>query len=105
MVTVSVNGGICGLSTTIKLESKDSKQATLHMKSECKIIRNIGTELSKLDIYAECFAEIGTSPVYHFFRKHRSHAACPVPLAITKGSEVLGGLALPKDVLIAIARD
>ncbi len=98
MVTVNVFAGICGFSTTIKIESEDSRMATLQIESECEIIQKISAELLESDIFKNCFAQIGDSPVYHTFRKHRSHAACPVPSAITKGLEVAGGLALPRDV-------
>ncbi len=90
--------------TTLKLQAKQAKTALITIDSECKIIRKIADELKELDTYAECFAKIGESPVYQLFRKHRSHAACPVPLAITKGSEIVAGMALPQEVRITMAK-
>jgi hypothetical protein len=37
--------------------------------------------------------------------KHCFHAACPVPVGIIKAIEVEAKLALPKDVLMKIAKE
>ncbi len=98
MVSVNVFAGICGFSTTIKVLSEDFRLATLQIESECEIIQKVGKELQELDIHENCFAQIGDSTIYRVARKYHSHAACPVPSAITKILEIAGGLALPENV-------
>jgi len=104
MVEVLVNAGICGFTTTIKIDSEDMQNASIQIQTDCPSIKPMEQELKEADGYEECFAKIGASRVFEISRKYCKHAACPVPTAIVKGIEVACGLALPKDVEIKIEK-
>lgn len=103
MATVKVSAGVCGFTTTINTESEDLQEVVIKIESDCSYIKAMACELSKVDGYQECFAQIGEGEVYKVARKYCKHAACPVPSAIIKGIEVACGLALPRDVEFKIS--
>lgn len=104
MVEVKVNPGVCGLNTTINVNSDDMQTAVIEIKTDCPNIKPMELELKEVDGFEECFAKIGDSKVYEMAKKYCKHAACPVPTAIIKGIEVACGLALPKDVEVRITK-
>lgn len=105
MVEVKVNPGVCGLNTSIKVDSEDMQTAVIEICTDCPNIKPMEQELKEVDGYEECFSKLGDSKVYELAKKYCKHAACPVPSAIIKGVEVACGLALPKDVEIKIAKE
>lgn len=100
MVEISVNAGACGFCTNIKAVSDDMQTVKLEIKTECPTLKPLEAEITEVDGFEECFAQIGESGIYEITRKYCRHAACPVPCAIIKGIEAASGLALPKDVEI-----
>lgn len=104
MVTVSVNPGICGLKSIIKINSEDMQNAQIEMITDCPNIKPMEQELKEVDGFEECFSKLGESKVYEMGKKYCKHTACPVPCAIIKGIEVSCGLALPRDVEIKIEK-
>ena len=104
MAQVKINPGICGLNSTIKVESDEMQNVSVCIKSECESIQAMEVGLKEIDGYEECFSKFGDSTVYQQAKLHCRHPACPVPSAIIKGIEVACGLALPKDVEIEISK-
>lgn len=104
MVHVEVDAGICGFKTEANISSDDRQKVHVEIKSGCKDIMALAEELKEIDCFAEVFSKLGTSPLYLVAQKHCKHATCPVPMAILKGLEVECGLALPKDVHVAITK-
>lgn len=105
MTKVEINPGICGLKTTLSIESEDMQMAKLIISSDCPHIMHMQEELSELDAYIECFSKLLSSNVYKTADKYIKHVACPVPSAIIKGIEVECGLALPKEAVISINKE
>lgn len=97
-----VNAGVCGFKTTIVATVKEGKKAVLFMQTECPSLKPMAEELKEVDIYKECFAKIGESPVFKLAQKYCKHASCPVPTAIIKEIEVASRLALPRNVVIEV---
>ena len=62
-------------------------------------------ELGKLDGLTEVFSKFGDSRVFEIAKMYCKHVACVVPSAILKGIEVECGLALIKDVNIAMQKE
>jgi hypothetical protein len=102
MTEVSVNAGVCGFRTPIKLDSEDMQNVEIKLETECPNLKPFAEELKELDGFAEAFAKLGDSEVYQLSRKYCKHPGCPIPCAIIKGIEVECGLALTKDVEIKI---
>ena len=101
---VKVDPGICGLKSTIIVESSDMMSAKVSIESDCPGIRKIGENIKEIDSMKDVFAKLGDSSVYKLGKEFCSHGTCPVPGAILKGVEVACGLALPKDVHILIQK-
>ena len=104
MVEVKVNPGICGLNTSIKVDSEDMQTAVIEICTDCPNIKPMEQELKEVDGFEVCFSKIGDSVVYELAKKYCKHPGCPVPAAIIKGVEVACALALPKDVEIKITK-
>ncbi len=104
MTEVTVNPGICGLKTVIKVKSDDMQMANVEICTDCPNIKPMEEELKELDAYAECFSKICDSETYKLANKYCRHNSCPVPSAILKAVEVECGLALPKDAEIKIEK-
>ncbi|MDO8685467.1 MAG: hypothetical protein Q7J78_02220 [Clostridiales bacterium] len=108
MATVKVNPGVCGLKTTIKVDSEDMQIAKVEISSECSHVMAMGkllAEIEELDAFSECFVKLGDGEIYKAANKACKHAACPVPSAVVKALEVACGLALPADVSFEITRN
>lgn len=102
MTEVSVNAGICGFHTIIRLDSEDMQTVEIKLETECPNLKPLAEELKEVDGFTEAFAKLGDSEIYQMCRKYCKHPGCPIPCAIIKGIEVACGLALPKDVEIKI---
>ena len=104
MITVTVNPGICGLSTVITAESEDQMTATIKVESQCQNIREMGEIIKEVNAFSECFAKICETQIYAAANRHCRHPVCPVPCAVIKAVEAACGLALPQDVTIEIRK-
>lgn len=97
MVEITVNAGICGFNTVIKVDSEDMQTATLDICTDCPNLKPMEKEFKEVDGFEECFAKIYDTETYKYANKYCRHNSCPVPSGILKGIEVACGLALPKD--------
>lgn len=104
MAKGSVTPGICGLPTTITAEDKDGMMVALKLDSQCSAYQDFEAVLPEVNGMMVCFDKIGEGPIYEACKKTCKHAACPVPMAIIKTVEVAAGMALPKDVAVALEK-
>ena len=104
MIKVTVNPGICGLSTEIILESQDMQNVVLSIQTDCPNLKPFEDELKEADGFSECFGKMCDTKVYTLANLYCKHVACPVPCSIIKGIEAVCGFALPKDVHIGIEK-
>ncbi len=99
-VTVSVTPGICGLVCQVIASRKSSKIATIKIiGSECKMINSLEANLSEITIF-DLFKPHTENLIFRYTEQSQCHLCCPVPVAIIKASEVVLGLALPRDVVL-----
>ncbi len=105
MIEVSVDPGICGMPSVIKIESEDGQVAKIEFRTQCPNLKPLETELTEADAFTECFGKPGQGEVYALAGKYCRHASCPVPCAILKGIEAACDLALPNDAVIRIMKD
>jgi hypothetical protein len=99
-VSVSISPGICQFACQVVATSKSRRIATIEiLGSECKMINQLGDVLSEITLF-DLFNSHTKSSVFKSTEQAHCHLCCPVPIAIIKASEVVLGLALPRDVLI-----
>jgi hypothetical protein len=102
-VTASVNPGICGFTCQVEATRKSKRIATIKIiGSECKLINQLAANLSEITFF-DLFKSHTNNLIFKSTEQAHCHLCCPVPIAIIKASEVVLGLALPKDVLIHFA--
>jgi len=105
MVKVTVEPGVCGHQTRIKVLAKDHLNVKVELESECEHIDNMGRELNDVDAYRECFTSRDNSLIHQIASKHCQHSGCPVPMAIIKGIEVAVGKEKAEDVHVHLEKD
>lgn len=107
--TVEIDAGICGFRTTAAAISPDDQNVSFDVQTDCEKIRQLGDLLKTQDPF-DAFQEIGPSPGSAVMRAARSVltgccAGCAVPVGLFKAMQVAAGLALPKDIVIRLARE
>ena len=105
MTRATVEAGVCGFSSVIRVESPDSQHATVRLETGCPNLKPLESVPLELDAYVECFGKIGESSVYAYLRDHCRHPGCPLAAAIIKAVEVECGLALPRDASMRIEKE
>jgi hypothetical protein len=106
MVTVEIQGGICGFTTIVHAEDKSGYKAAFRLKTECPNWKKVDDILGgkELNMMTELFKDKKTgtlcSQVFDVSLKTIPHVSCPVISGILKALEVSVGLALPKDATI-----
>jgi hypothetical protein len=104
MITVEIEPGICGLPSRALCNCEDGQNCTIEFTTQCDALKPLEAELKELDAFATAFGKVGETAAYTAIRAHCIHAACPVPLAVTKGVEAAAGLALPRDCTVKLHR-
>ncbi|MDD4870950.1 MAG: hypothetical protein PHR77_10350 [Kiritimatiellae bacterium] len=105
---VIVDGGVCGFQTSIHVESDDSQNVTFKITSGCEKAQKFGEVLiakGPVDGYAEIGA--GSDGVVLTTARESLQgccAACAVPVGVFKAMQVAAGVALPKDIVLRIAK-
>jgi len=108
-VKINVDAGICGFHTRIIAMSEDDQNVEFQIETGCEKIKGLAMALNKkgpVDAYQEV-SPIQESVVMAAVRETLKGccAGCAVPVGIFKGMQVAAGLALPKDITIAIAKE
>jgi hypothetical protein len=103
MAKAEVFAGDCGFTTQVETKM-NGRTCKIHIKSECSAIQRIAEELSEVNPFQEISFRRGMPLIHELGVKHCTHAACPVPVGITKAVEIEAGLALPTDVSIKLSK-
>jgi hypothetical protein len=106
---VVVTAGICGFQTRIHAESDDAQNVTFKIVSGCEKARKF-TEAVMAQGPVDGYAELGAGADGVVLTTAREHlkgccAACAVPIGTFKAMQVAAGVALPKDVTLAISAE
>ncbi len=104
MTKTEIDPGVCGHRATVEAKM-EGKVCKLTITSSCKAIQELAKELTEVNPMMEISFKRSTPQTIQMGMKHCYHAACPVPVGIIKTIEVEAKLALPKDVLIKIAKE
>ena len=104
MSRAEINAGVCGHVTTVEAKM-EGKVCKLSITSSCKAIQELAEALPEVNPLLEISCKRSTPQTLQMGLKHCYHAACPVPVGIIKAIEVEARLALPKDVLIKVAKE
>lgn len=103
---VEIDAGVCGFRTCVRAASEDGQFMTFTITSDCEKIRGLAEALKargSVDAYQEISPQ-GSSVILAVARQCLKGccAGCAVPVGIFKSMQVAAGLALPKDVNLAI---
>lgn len=105
MARVEVHAGICGMRTQIDATILgDGQTVTLKVESDCEHVCKLIEDLGEVNAYQEISYRRTGPRTLQLAAQCLPHPACPVPAAIIKAIEVAAGLALPKDVTIAVMK-
>lgn len=107
--TVEIDAGICGFSTTARVDSEDGQNVTFDIKTACGKIRQLANairEKGPIDAYQE-ISPAGPAVIMTAVRENLTGccAGCAVPVGLFKAMQVAAGLALPKDITIKLAKE
>lgn len=99
MTKVKINPGVCGFITSVTAESEDGMEVTVQVKSGCKAVMQMMSELGDtFDSFDVCLKKPGENEFYQYASKNfPGHAACPIVAGITKAIEAECKLALPRE--------
>lgn len=106
---VLVDAGICGFQTRIHAKSDDTQNVTFKVTSGCEKARGFGeTLMAKGPV--DGYAELGAGAEGVILTTARESlkgccAACVVPVGAFKAMQVAAGVALPKDIHIAVKQE
>lgn len=106
MAKVHVVPGICGFTADVEAVSEDGQAVRVTIASDCPHVRAMAEAFAaegELDAFAEVFSKFGQNRVTAA-AVHLRHPVCTVPAGVLKAIEVACGLALPKDVVLAIEK-
>jgi hypothetical protein len=106
---VRIDAGICGFQTSASIASDDEQMVAFDVQSACEKIRSLG-ELLKTHGPIDAYHEISPETEGIITKSVRSMligccAGCAVPSGLFKGMQVAAGLALAKDIHIALTRE
>ena len=106
---VLVDAGICGFQSDLTATSADDQHVDFDVISECEKVRAFAGLLKKggsVDAFQE-ISPASESVVLSAARQTLKGccAACAAPVGVFKAMQVAAGLALPKDIVIEIAKE
>lgn len=103
MAKAEIFAGNCGFTTQVEA-SMNGSTCNLKITSDCAAIRRMAEELIQVNPFHEISFKRQMPVIHEMGVKHCTHAACPVPVGITKAVEIEAGLALPTDVTIKLSK-
>lgn len=103
MANAEIFAGNCDFTTRVEA-AMDGSSCNLNIISECAAIQRMAEELTRVNPFLEISFRHQMPLIHEMGVKHCTHAACPVPVGITKAVEIEAGLALPTDVTIKLSK-
>ena len=103
LALVKVRAGACGFLTLVKAERENRREVRIEIESNCESVQDLGALLEQLGLLGMKDVISTNRDKNQILRKAIEtlpHAACPVPVAIIKVSEVALGLNIPSPVTI-----
>ncbi|MFA6679450.1 MAG: hypothetical protein WCR96_03040 [Candidatus Methanomethylophilaceae archaeon] len=101
-VSITIDAGVCRFKTVVNASMTEEGEIAYKIKSECPAIRELGKNLKPVSMFDAVAIPINENPIYKMCGPYIPHAACPVPCAMVKASEVAVDLALKRDVSFKI---
>ncbi len=107
--TAHIEAGICGFRTTVQAASEDDQHVTFAVETDCEKIWRLGARLQTLGPL-DAFEEINPANDSRLLATVRATlsgccAGCAVPVGLFKAMQVAAGLALPKDIHLALRQE
>ncbi|MHB9129851.1 MAG: DUF6951 family protein [Armatimonadota bacterium] len=103
VVRARVHAGICGFISEITARSDDEQTVELSIVTDCPNIQKLAATLTAVDAYEELGMGFD-GQLWSTVRavQPRGCAGCLVPAGLFKAMQVAAGVALPKEMTIAI---
>jgi hypothetical protein len=106
---VAIKAGICGFETVASATSADGQMVAFEVDSDCEKIQRLAAALKEkgpVDAYQE-ISPAAESVVMQTVRDSLKGccAGCAVPVGLFKACQVASGLALPRDISIALSKE
>lgn len=106
---VEVEAGICGFRTSACVNSEDGQHVAFEVESDCEKIAALGAALMVKGLI-DAYQEISPASESVLMQTVRSMltgccAGCAVPVGLFKAMQVAASLALPKDIVIQVAKE
>ena len=106
--TAQVDGGVCGFQTSVTVSSEDIQHCAFDIQTDCETIQQLAGRLAQ-EGSVDAFQEINPAAESVVITAVRATlkgccAGCAVPVGIFKAMQVAAGVALPKDIAIAISK-
>jgi hypothetical protein len=108
LTVVRVRAGACGFLSLIKAKQENKREVRIQIESDCESVEDLGfilEQLGPLGIKEIIATSQKANRVFEAASDKLPHAACPVPVAIIKASEVAMGLNVPSPITIEFASD
>ena len=100
---VEVDPGVCKMKTVIVAKTaEDMMSITFEITSDCPHVQKLAASVQDVDPYSTIDMPVNENPIYVCAGGCLPHAACPVPCAMVKATEVASDLGLKRDVVIKI---
>ena len=102
-----IQAGICGFHTSVVATAERGRMVSLMAESDCETVQSLAAALVAHGSF-DAFDEIdprSESSLLGVVHEHLKGccAGCAVPVGLFKAMQVSAGLALPKDIEIALA--
>lgn len=104
-----IQAGICGFHTSVLATAERSRVVSFTVETDCETVAALAAALSEHGTF-DAFDEIdprtdGSLMPLVRANLHGCCAGCAVPVGLFKAMQVAAGLALPKDIEIALSLD
>jgi hypothetical protein len=103
-VALHVECGACRFHADIKVFMEDG-ELVYDIKSDCPYVSRMGQTLKRLPMMDCLKMPFCENEIYRIGGQELKHSACPVPMALIRGSEVAAGLGLKKEVKVEFKKD
>ncbi|OPZ22814.1 MAG: hypothetical protein BWZ10_00232 [candidate division BRC1 bacterium ADurb.BinA364] len=106
---VDIDAGICGFKTSAGASSPDGQMVAFDIESDCDNIKGLAAALKELEPI-DAFREIHPAAENILLPTARAKlkgccSGCVVPAGLFKAMQVAAGLALPRDIVIALRKE
>ena len=103
-VAMDLDCGACRFHAHITVVMEDG-ELVYTIESECPHVKRLAQKFKREPMMAAMKMPFSENEIYLACGKELKHSACPVPMALIKGSEVAAGLGLKREVKLEFKKN